>query len=491
MNAAIAAPFAHRLVDEGPAGRVGGQAPLASSPQFGGAGLVVHQDRNPLPPAQFPLQGIHLPAAMEGDVGGEGITCGIPILSFGNHGDTADPFGAQLAGNHGNAQRPVHGLAAGHGDGVVIENLVSNVHAGGDGGAHGQQAGMEISAVPQVDERMFRLGERRLADPAGPFATHVGEGLGVPVHPRHHVVASDAGQRPRPFGNLGGRVVGTAGTEIGDPLDIGQGALHHLFPPFQNLQPLLDAGAGVKAVNAFGDHPGDAGRGQFAGRRQDPGSFLVELAHHPGAHAGPPVVQLLLHLVFDDGALFLHHQDFFQPFGEMAHAFPFQGPGHAHLVNPKADFGGLGFVDTQILQGLEHVEERFAGGDNAQPRPGAVDDHGVEAVGPGESQRGVDLVLLQAPFLIQGWIGPADVKPAFGHFEITGQGDGDAVRVNLNGGRGVHVFGDRLHAYPAAGIPRHGPADDAEIQDFLHVGRIEHRDLGVGEGVFALAGHGG
>ena len=41
-----------------------------------------------------------------------------------------------------------------HGDGIVVQNLVSDVRTRGDGGAYRQYAGMKIGAVAKVLEHM-------------------------------------------------------------------------------------------------------------------------------------------------------------------------------------------------------------------------------------------------------------------------------------------------------------------------------------------------
>jgi len=84
---------------------------------------------------------------------------------------------------------------------------------------------------------------------------------------------------------------------------------------------------------------------------QGPFTLLVELADDPGAHVFPPVVELFLQLVFEELALFLHHQDFLQPLGEAAHAVGLQGPDHAHLEEADADLGGQGVVERDLVEG--------------------------------------------------------------------------------------------------------------------------------------------
>jgi hypothetical protein len=208
------------------------------------------------------------------------------------------------------------------------------------------------------------------------------------------------------------------------------------------------------------------------------------------AHVGAPVVELLLELVLDDRALFLDHQDFLEPLGELARAFALERPDHADLVHADADVGRHLLVDTEVVERLAHVEIGLAGGDDAEARIGAVDDHAVELVGAGEGQRCIELVLLVAVFLVEEIVGPAVVQAALGHFEIVRQVERHAVRIDRDRARAFHRLGDGLEADPAARIARHGPAQEAEIEHVLHPGRVEHRHHGGDEGVVALVRQG-
>ena len=176
------------------------------------------------------------------------------------------------------------------------------------------------------------------------------------------------------------------------------------------------------------DDPGDHGRRELARRGQQPAAvrqlplaLLVVLADHARADVLAPVVELLLQLVLDELALLLDDQDLLEPFGELAHAFGVERPGHADLEDPQADLGRALLVDAEVVQRLPHVEIGLARRDDAQPRLRAVDDDAVEPVDPRIGQRGVDLVALQPQFLLQRRVGPADVEPARRHHEVLGQ----------------------------------------------------------------------
>jgi len=251
------------------------------------------------------------------------------------------------------------------------------------------------------------------------------------------------------------------------------------------------------AADARGDDASDHGRRQFATGRQQPVAvrlrpfaLLVELADDARAHVLAPVVELLLELVFEQLALFLDDEDLLQPFGEMPHAFGFQRPDHADLVEPDADLGGEPVVDAEVVESLAHVQIGLAAGDDAQARVRAVDDDLVELVGAGVGQCGVELVVQQALFLHQAVVRPSDVEPARRQRGI-GQRDLDAMRVDVNRSGGLDRVGHRLEGDPAAGIARHGPAMQAEIEVVLHAGGRQHRHHHRLEGVLGLVWHGG
>src|ERR671926_394838 len=66
-------------------------------------------------------------------------------------------------------------LAAGHRDGVVVEDLVGDVGLGGDRLADGENAGVEISAVAEIRKNVVLVGEGRNANPRHALAAHMGE----------------------------------------------------------------------------------------------------------------------------------------------------------------------------------------------------------------------------------------------------------------------------------------------------------------------------
>ena len=74
------------------------------------------------------------------DLRREGARCRVFLRFVGDDGDLAHALGAELIGDDGHVQRPIDRLAAGHGHGIVVEQLVGDVHIGGHGGADRQAA---------------------------------------------------------------------------------------------------------------------------------------------------------------------------------------------------------------------------------------------------------------------------------------------------------------------------------------------------------------
>ena len=168
----------------------------------------------PLGLAHLFLHAHQVGAFAEFDVRGEGGQVDL-FLGVVDGGDALDAHGDQLAGDLLCRQPAVVGLAAGHGDGVVEEDLVGDVGACGEGGADRLHAGMVVGAVAEVLEDVAAFGEGCLADPVRALAAHMGEAQRLAVHPLHHVVTADAGIGAGAVGDLGRGIVRAAGAEPG------------------------------------------------------------------------------------------------------------------------------------------------------------------------------------------------------------------------------------------------------------------------------------
>ena len=105
-----------------------------------------------------------------------------------------------------------------------------------------------------------------------------------------------------------------------------------------------------------------------------------------------------------------------------------------------------------------------------------IDDDLVDAVGARERLRGLHRVLVQAHFLVERRIRPADVEAARAASRNRPAATmSSCERIDVDRRRGLHRLGDRLEADPAAGVARHRPAEQAHVEDVLHAGRVEHR----------------
>ena len=112
-------------------------------------------------------------------------------------------------------ERAINGLAPGHGNGIVIENLVSDVHPGGNRGANSEYARVKIGAIAQVLKYVPGIGKVRLAYPGGTLPTHLGKGVGFPIgHPGGHIMAADAAKGVAAFRYPRRRIVRAPGAEM-------------------------------------------------------------------------------------------------------------------------------------------------------------------------------------------------------------------------------------------------------------------------------------
>src|SRR5690606_20997082 len=278
---AIATTFAYGGVDEHALGRVFQLAALAAAAFLGGAGLVVNDHRDALELAQLALHGIQLAAVMETGVGRETGAAGVFIRLVTDDGDALDALIGHLPAELIDTQFAVDGLATGHGHRIVVENLVGDVHARRDRRPNRQAAGVEIGAITQVLEDVRSVGERRLADPVDTLAAHLGEGLGAPVHPLHHVMTADSGRGAAAFGDFGRRVVRAAGTVVRRAHSAVAARGQRFVLGGEKCQAHLDAVAGVDRREPFGDDPGNHRRRQLGKVGQQRPPLLVELADHP------------------------------------------------------------------------------------------------------------------------------------------------------------------------------------------------------------------
>src|SRR5262249_12671518 len=129
FHPAVAAAFAHQLVDDDPLVGIGELAALAPAALLGGAGLVVDQHGAAGERRQLALHRHQVVAVVNGEPRGPVLAAGILPRLVGDHDDLLGALGGDLAGDLRHGQPAVIGLAAGHGDGVVEQDLVGDVDA--------------------------------------------------------------------------------------------------------------------------------------------------------------------------------------------------------------------------------------------------------------------------------------------------------------------------------------------------------------------------
>ena len=121
---------------------------------------------------------------------------GIFVRLVGDDGDALDALGAHLPGDHVDGQAAFMRLAAGHGDGVVVEDLVGDVGVGrrARSGSPARRNGCRCRR--RDSGRCGRASRtapgRPIARPRRPSAV---KPTVVAVHPQRHEVAADAGAR--------------------------------------------------------------------------------------------------------------------------------------------------------------------------------------------------------------------------------------------------------------------------------------------------------
>ena len=319
LDAAVAAGLADPLVHEDPLGRVRQRAPLALAPLLRRALLVVHQHGDAGDGSEH-LLGLDQPVPVPDlDTMGQMRAAQARRVLAGDD-DPSHAFSQQQPRQVGDGPRPLDVLAAGHGHGRVVEDLVGDVDPGSDRRPHGQAAGVEERAVAQILEDVVLDAERRHAHPLRALAPHLREteqrahlfGL----HQHGHAVAADAPAHQGALGDLDGTVVGAAGAEVWRP--------HHerepcgrpmrrsfLLPPGQGVDRMVP---GERSDQRVGDLIGR----QLAAGREELVSDAVGLAHDVGPHGIR--VQQIADLALDEWPFLLDHDHRLQPGRDLAHA---------------------------------------------------------------------------------------------------------------------------------------------------------------------------
>ena len=215
FHGAVAAALADEIVDEDALRRIRVQAALAAPTFFGRAGLIVdqHGEAGRLP--QGALHLVELVASVDRRSRGKDRGTRVFVGLVGDDHDALRALCRDLGGDLRDIEAALRRLAAGHRDGIVIEDLVGDVDARRSRRSDRQQAAVRIGAVAQVLEDVRFAGERRLPDPVRALRAHMRDGLRVALrHPGDHAVATDARHRAAALGQFRRGIVRATGAEV-------------------------------------------------------------------------------------------------------------------------------------------------------------------------------------------------------------------------------------------------------------------------------------
>jgi hypothetical protein len=309
---------------------------------------------------------------------------------------------------------------------------------------------MVVGALAEVLEHVLARGKRRLADPVGALAAHMGIGLGRAVHPFRHEVTADARARDRALGHLGRGVVRTARAEIGRARRqfrrvVGAARLLHAGQP---------GGDPVGAAPLLGQDAAELQRDIRGVERivlleQDVALPVLVAIDAPPA---PVVEDRLLDLHLDQLALFLDDDDQLQPLGPVLEALHVERPCLAHLVGGDAEAFRLRRVDAERIERPEKVEPVLARRDESRSwrrvcHASACRCRWRPRRPPPRSACSAGSRLLRDPVVAQ-----PDVETALGHLELR-IGDLHPVGAAIDDRRGLHRVLHQLQAHPDPGEP--------------------------------------
>ena len=333
-----------------------------------------------------------------------------------DNGDAVHPFGPAGLGDGGGADRPVDRLAAGHGHGVVIEDLVGDIRRRRDRLTDRQRAGVIPRPFAEILEDMLAAVEGLPRDPGHALAAHLRVTDGIAIHPAGHDVTADPRRRHRAIRQPCRGVMRTARAEIGR-----SGCACDIHRQVGDLRQCGRAGGQAfvreMAVQTLGNDRGQQARRQLSREGDQVGAGLVMLADHGLRLVAGPVVEMFLELAFDDAALFLDDQHLVLVAHEAQRVATGQRPDHADLVDVDAKPTAFVFGQAQQAQRLHQVEMALAGGDDAITRILHVIDAPVDGVGVHEGLDRAQLVGQAGLDLGAGQVGGADMQPAGGRIE--------------------------------------------------------------------------
>ena len=184
-------------------------------------------------------------------------------------------------------------------------------------------------------------------------------------------------------------------------------------------------------------------------------------------------------------ALLLDDQDLLEPAAELADDARLHRREHPHLEDADAVAAERRLVEAQLVQGLAHVVVGLARGEDAEPGVRRRHRDAVELVLPRVAARQLEPRVVERPLHVEA-VGrdQVDVDRVLVRLpvELDGGNHGPhAVRIDLRRARLVGDVGHDLHRHPEPGDAREHEAVQAEVEDLLHVARVDRRDQRVPE----------
>src|SRR5690606_13717762 len=176
LHIAVPAAFTDEIVDHDAPRPRGREPSLALTVQLGGARLIVDQRRNAALLPELALHAVELGPIVHAHAGREPVVAlRIAARVVRDDRDRLDALGRELLRDLRDRQLALDGLAAGHRDRVVEQDLVRDVHARRDRRTYREAPGVGVGAVTEILEDMARVGERREPDPRRALAAHLRE----------------------------------------------------------------------------------------------------------------------------------------------------------------------------------------------------------------------------------------------------------------------------------------------------------------------------
>ena len=339
---------------------------------------------------------------------------------------------------------------------------------------------MVVGAIAHVLEHVRGVDKGAHANPRRALSAHVrvGDGaLGVDIERQR--VAADARARLGALGHLGRGVVRAARAV---PRDARRRGLVIAVDGRRWQQTPDPIGVGLENTardQAPVDRLGYIQRAEFAVAGQQRLAFGVGLTDQlRGPAVRARVDDQARGLILDQRALFFDDQQFVATQRKVGEGLRLQRPDLRDLKYADAKGFEIGFSDAEHAQRIEGFQMPLADTDDPQPDGAGALALGlqVDAVGAGKGLKRRELEVPQPLFLRQHGVGVADVE-AFGRqVEVSRRDELEIAETQTHRARTLDRVGDALEPGPGARVAAGGIAEQAQRQEVMDRGRVEHRD---------------